>query len=292
MIHHCLQQFHVDGLFGEAVAGIHFVGGFIFRVDLKLDSIKVVLLFDFFHFLKEQVPDAHPAVCFVHGHAVDEHDISGDVGGRFDVPEHQLEDADRGAVRFGDIEGVSLDDLPEYGFGQQVVVWLVDIRPPCDVHGLHLKENAAHRRVIFDLRIADDKSWFCAHKNVLSGDSNLLEDGALVADIPVITEISAKGFGLRPDQPGVHDGGKIVVGFAQVGEKVLIAVRLGVLGDGAPDEVEAEALGAVVGIDFDLPAVHPFALGLMCGLHFIEVPVDPLKQLVGPLLFVAVHQTA
>ena len=137
--------------------GVHFVGGFVFGVDLKFDAVEVVLLFDLLDFLKEQVPDAHPAVCFVHGHAVDEHDIPGDVGGRFDVPEHQLEDADDGTVRFGDIERVSLDDFSEHGFGQELIVRFIDVRPPCDVHGLHLKENAAHRRIIFGAGIADDK---------------------------------------------------------------------------------------------------------------------------------------
>lgn len=117
----------------------------------------------------------------------------------------------------------------------------------------------------------------------------ILKHGALVADVPVITAVAAKGFGLRTDEPRVHDLGEIVVGFAEVGQQLAVAVRLGVLCDRAADEMKAEALGAAVGVYLDLPDVQPLALGLMLRLHPVEVHVGLFKQPVRPLAFVAVH---
>lgn len=75
----------------------------------------------------------------------------------------------------------------------------------------------------------------------------ILKHGALVADVPVITAVAAEGFGLRADEPRVHDLGKVVVGLAEVGQQLAVAVRLGVLCDRAADEMKAEAIGAAVG---------------------------------------------
>ena len=46
----------------------------------------------------------------------------------------------------------------------------------------------------------------------------ILKHGALVADVPVITAVAAEGFGLRADEPRVHDLGKVVVGLAEAGQ--------------------------------------------------------------------------
>lgn len=118
----------------------------------------------------------------------------------------------------------------------------------------------------------------------------ILKQGALVADVPVITAVATEGFGLRADEPRVHDLGKVVVGLAEVGQQLAVAVRLGVLCDRAADEMKAEAIGAAVGVYLDLPAVQPLALGLMLRLHPVEVYVGLFKQPIRPFASVAVHE--
>ena len=86
----------------------------------------------------------------------------------------------------------------------------------------------------------------------------------------------------------MHDLGEEMIRFAEVRQKRLVAVLSGVPGDGTADQVKAEALGAVVGVQLDLPTVHPLALGLMRLLHPDEALVCALKQLIRPLLPVAV----
>ena len=48
----------------------------------------------------------------------------------------------------------------------------------------------------------------------------LLQHGAPVTDVPVIAAVAAEGFGLRADEPRVHDLGKVVVGLAEVGQQL------------------------------------------------------------------------
>ena len=49
----------------------------------------------------------------------------------------------------------------------------------------------------------------------------------------------------------MHDLGKVMIRFAEVRQQLLVAMSLGMLGDGTADQVKAEALGAVVGIQLD-----------------------------------------
>ena len=112
----------------------------------------------------------------------------------------------------------------------------------------------------------------------------------LVAHIPVIAAVAAQSFGLCADQLRVHDLGKVMIRFAEVRQQLLVAMSLGMLGDGTADQVKAEALGAVVGIQLDFPAVQPLTLGLMCLLHPDEIPVGTFKQFIRPLPLIAINE--
>lgn len=58
----------------------------------------------------------------------------------------------------------------------------------------------------------------------------------------------------------MHDLGQEVIGLAEIRQQLLIAVGLGMSGDGTSDEMEAEPLCAVVGVQFYPLAIQPFPL--------------------------------
>ena len=101
--------------------------------------------------------------------------------------------------------------------------------------------------------------------------------GAFVAYVPVVAKGAAQRFRLGADETGMQDFRQKVVGLAEIGQQVFVAVRLRISGDGAAHKVKAEALRALVGVELHLPAVHPFALGLVFLLHPDEFPIDLFK---------------
>ena len=113
----------------------------------------------------------------------------------------------------------------------------------------------------------------------------------MIADIPVVAAAAAQRLGLCADEARVHDLGQKMVGLAEIGQKIRVAVRLRVLGDGAADQADGETL-RFAGIDLYAPAVRPFAAREVLFVLFIVPHIDPFEQPVRPFLPVPVDEPA